>query len=238
MNTEFRSTKTLGFVTGSFLLLGVAVDGVELILSLIQRSYFPGVWTSEQEYTDSEALFVLGVVALLLVSILVFVSTAVTFLMWIHRSYSNLVALNVQSLTSTPGWAVGYWFIPILCLFKPLKIVNEIYHSSDPSLEPDSTRFSFDSTTVTHGMWWAFWIIGSIAGNISLRLSLNAETAAATEFAELLDLVLLPVWMVCGALAFVVVREITSRQEMVSKQIGIGAPPAPPTFGSGINANF
>ncbi len=238
MNTEFRSTKTIGFLTGIFLLSGIAVDGVVLVLELLQRAYFPGVWTSDADYSDGEAIFVLGFLAVLLVSLLLFVSTVITFLIWIHRSYSNLVALNVQSLSSTPGWAVGYWFIPILCLFKPLKIVNELYHSSDPSVEQDSTRFSFDSTTVIHGFWWALWVIGSIAGNVSFRMSLQAESPAAVEAASVVDLILLPLWMVCGGLAYLVVKEITSRQERILEQMDIGLPPEPPTFGSGPNADF
>ena len=42
------------------------------------------------------------------------------WMMWVHRSYRNLRRWVLRGSDYSPGWAVGYYFIPILNLFRPL----------------------------------------------------------------------------------------------------------------------
>ncbi len=49
----------------------------------------------------------------------VVIASAVFFLMWFHRVYRNLPALGAAGLKYTPGWAVGFWFIPFLNFVRP-----------------------------------------------------------------------------------------------------------------------
>lgn len=44
----------------------------------------------------------------------------ILLMIWVYRSVSNLVAFNVQGLRFTPGWAVGWFFLPFANL-----IINE-----------------------------------------------------------------------------------------------------------------
>jgi hypothetical protein len=37
---------------------------------------------------------------------------------WIYRANANAHALG-GDLSVSPGWAVGWFFVPIACLFKP-----------------------------------------------------------------------------------------------------------------------
>jgi hypothetical protein len=56
--------------------------------------------------------------------------TGITFLRWIYRSNNNLRALSGESMTFTPGWSVGWYFIPIANLWKPYQVMNEIWKVS------------------------------------------------------------------------------------------------------------
>ncbi len=80
--------------------------------------------------------------------VLSFVSSIV-FLVWIYRSNKNLRSLSAGSLRFTPGWAVGWFFIPIMDLFRPYQVVKEIYKESDPGIGMmDSVSRSYSSTDV------------------------------------------------------------------------------------------
>jgi hypothetical protein len=53
--------------------------------------------------------------------------------MWLHRAAANLPALGGSELRFTPGWAVGWWFVPLANLVLPVLIMTEIWRASDPS---------------------------------------------------------------------------------------------------------
>ena len=77
--------------------------------------------------------------------------TGILFLIWLYRETSNLWATKGgQSIT--PGWAVGWWFVPIMWFFKPLEAVLNVY---DGVGAPQKDRW-------TVYLWWTlFW--GSLA---------------------------------------------------------------------------
>ena len=52
------------------------------------------------------------------------------FGVWIIRANKNVRSLGAEHLSISPGWALGYFFVPILNLFKPLKAMNELFLAS------------------------------------------------------------------------------------------------------------
>ncbi len=50
--------------------------------------------------------------------------------MFLYRANANLRALGTLRLQHTPGWCAGYWFIPILNLYKPYQVTKEIDRAS------------------------------------------------------------------------------------------------------------
>lgn len=229
MKRSFRSTKGIGNAVRVLLITGIVINGAMLMMSLAELSFFPGVFESEAELSSGELIFGLVYFGVAMLTVFVFIGTAVTFLIWMHRSYSNLFAFNVQKPQTTPGWVVGHWFIPLIAYYYPLRSMNEIYHGSDPDLPSDATRFGDSSTTFYHGSWWGFWVVLSIVGNITFRLSMRSESPKVLEIVEYVDLFTTPFWMVCGWLAYEVVTEITKRQEIVGSQLVSNLPPPPPS---------
>ena len=57
----------------------------------------------------------------------VFVVSIVLVAMWIHRAHANLREAGVDGLEFTPGWAVGWFFVPIAQLFKPFQAMRELW---------------------------------------------------------------------------------------------------------------
>lgn len=65
-----------------------------------------------------------------LAALLVAVGSFPAFMMWTFRAAHNLRALGALALKTTPGWAVGWYFVPIANLWKPYQAGIEIWQAS------------------------------------------------------------------------------------------------------------
>jgi phage FluMu protein Com len=143
------------------------------------------------------------------------VATAVPFLMWLYRSYANLTALGAQGLAFSPGWTVGYFFIPIVNLFRPYQVLQETWKGSDPDYaSTNSMAWKAAPGSALVGLWWALWLISNVAGQISFRIHMNQEPRLdAFKVSSLASMVSALAALVCGFCLLFVVYGITARQE-------------------------
>ncbi len=150
-----------------------------------------------------------------LAQLLAFLTTAIVFLRWWHRAYRNLTWLGASKPRYTPGWAVGYWFVPFLNLLRPYQIAKELWIGSAPRAaaiqQPPSP------STAVVAAWWAVWILNGFVGQLLLRAALKTELADPT-LADLLrtnatNIVGDVGGVISAALAICVVRGIDIRQE-------------------------
>jgi hypothetical protein len=101
---------------------------------------------------------------------IVFIVSAVAFLMWFYRAYYNLWQVS-SNVSHAPKWAVWYWFIPIVALFKPFQIMRELYTKTIEILKPNFANIGTDAL----GLWWALWIFDNTVNNFSFRLAAKAQ---------------------------------------------------------------
>jgi len=102
-----------------------------------------------------------------LVQAILFIITSIMFLCWIYRSSKNLRSLSEQSMRFTPGWAVGWYFIPLLNLWKPYQVMKEIWNVSHKT---ENTSLAVVRS------WWALWIISNMLNQIAARSSMRAAS--------------------------------------------------------------
>ncbi|NNE91251.1 MAG: DUF4328 domain-containing protein [Verrucomicrobiales bacterium] len=139
-----------------------------------------------------------GIFAILF--LIVYITGIVFYCMWKYRVCANAHAFGGQ-LDITPGWAVGFYFIPIVMLWKPFQAMKQTWNATF-----DRAQHA-DSPGVLVG-WWTLWLISSFGGNISFRLSLAGEDDAA----RVLD-VLLFVVSVCLLFCILkIIKSITDAQ--------------------------
>ena len=67
------------------------------------------------------------------------------FLMWVYAAHKNLPALGTPHPKFTPGWAVGWFFIPIMNFFKPCQAIMELAEGSDPGRVPAAAALRHSS---------------------------------------------------------------------------------------------
>ncbi len=65
---------------------------------------------------------------------LILILNSILFLVWLYLAASNVRALGARRLDYTPGWTVGWFFVPFVNLVKPCLAIQEIWMTShDPS---------------------------------------------------------------------------------------------------------
>lgn len=105
-----------------------------------------------------------------LLSLPVYIGSVVVICMFMYRANANVRACGAVGLDFTPGWAGGWWFVPIMNLFKPYQAMKEIHQASH---EPVDRAWRKHSTPVYLPAWWACWLIGGLLGQIETRLAWN-----------------------------------------------------------------
>src|SRR5207249_600962 len=99
--------------------------------------------------------------------VVVFVLTAVVWLVWQYRAHANLRAIGAQDLRFSPITAVGSWFVPVGNLLLPYLAVRELWKGSDP--EAGVTDWKGRRTTPLVALWWVGWWAGIALGATGLR---------------------------------------------------------------------
>ena len=159
------------------------------------------------------------------VSVGAFIATVVLFLMWMHRVSRNLQPLGAHGQRFSPGWAVGWWFIPIFFLFRPFQVMAEIWKGSGGTL---SDTWREESVPALLPWWWALWVATYAIVACAVVTEFVANPVALSTYdvpsASILRWELLNgALTICdGVLAIIVVRLITKRQEEAYRRMTTG----------------
>jgi len=142
-----------------------------------------------------------------LASIAAFIVSAIAISMWIYRAHSSLREAGREDLQFSPGWAVGWYFIPLANLVMPFKAMRELWNESH--LSADSYGGEAPGNL---GVWWGTWIIGGILGNASLRLSLMGD-GSNVQIAMILAALSSVLSIAAGYLIYQIIQSVTEAQE-------------------------
>ena len=155
----FQSLGPLTSIVTVLLLFGILASVAETLssysqLGLLNRAS-SGAEVTEAEVSANDARMVsigLGAVA-------IYIVTAISFAIWIVRAHKNLRALKIQRLSYTPGWALGWFFVPFLNLIRPFQAMKELWQASHAGAE-----WSTSSSAKLVDFWWCLWLINNVYG--------------------------------------------------------------------------
>lgn len=211
----------VGWVVG-LLIAAAAIAFLSTILALNEIRLIgdigAGRFVSESQAQRADVMFgITGVI-----QVMVFIGTVIAWCIWQHRAQSNLSPLYSHELKFSPGWAVGWWFIPFANLFKPYQAMKELWQASDPNAEPTGWKQSQVSSAL--GWWWVSYLAAGLLGNLFGRFPEETIEQIQTGFylAISSDVALI----VAAFLAIFLIREIHRRQELKASDTG-GASTAP-----------
>ena len=96
----------------------------------------------------------------------------IIFLVWIYRSYKTLRQFYPPGdIRFTPGWAVGWFFIPIASLFKPYQVMRELFSKSQPADETQRFRHGKAATA----WWWGLTLVSFIVAKVVDKIGDEVE---------------------------------------------------------------
>jgi hypothetical protein len=108
-------------------------------------------------------------------NLIVFFISAITFILWFRRAYYNL-HLKSSFLTYKEEWAVYAWFLPFINLYRPFKIMKELYHETKRLLSRQGYGLDIKASSFTLGIWWTLWLTNNFIGQFILRYSQESDT--------------------------------------------------------------
>ena len=178
-------------------------------------------------------ILVLGLLGLATTA--VSIATWVLFLVWTNLAAKNVRAFGQQGLEYTPGWCVGWWFIPIASLWKPFDAMREIWKASDPDSVGANASKSWMSSVVpvTMPIWWAVYILnGFVAMGVALS-NFDFSGSKATVTPGPSSFLSHGMLGIAGVLLIIVMRQLAQRQEAAWQRLQSAPanPPGPPAYG-------
>ncbi len=102
----------------------------------------------------SQANQTFGAIAWGLTNTGIMLITGILVLNWIHRANHNARQLGAADMHFTPGWAVGWYFVPVAWFWKPYQAMREIWRAS---VNPSNWRGAPASPLLR--WWWGLWIV-------------------------------------------------------------------------------
>jgi hypothetical protein len=150
------------------------------------------------------------------------IACAVVFIRWMYGAYRNVDAVAAPERRYAHGWAIGSWFVPIMNLFRPKQIVNDIWRAGGTDVQdaqPGGLLLA----------WWLLFlasrIVSVVAGN-----AMNADTAEELRTGTVEFIVSDAMLVVAAVLAILVVRQATDRLDAKAAAVTPPPPALEPDF--------
>lgn len=189
----------LMLVAGSYALMLIALVHQFKLLGDLNNGVYEG---RDADYDRLASINDSAVGGAAILFLICFILSIVFFCRWTHRVSSNAWALQPSAMTTTPGWAVGWYFIPLALLWKPYQAIREVWDVSASA-----------NTSGIAGIWWTFWIVGSLADNVTNRLGpAFGDDAGGLQKATALDIGSGIFWIITSFVAMKMVKTLTDEQ--------------------------
>jgi Domain of unknown function (DUF4328) len=156
-----------------------------------------------------------------IIQIAVFIATVIFWLLWQYRAYSNLSLVGSRDTEETPGWSVGYWFIPIINIFKPYQITAELWRKSELQNARDPIGGLSGGTPLVLA-WWIVYVLNGLAARLFGSLVKSAKSVDELMTATMAGILSDVVGIVACILAILVVQRIDRFQAQFPA--GVAAP--------------
>lgn len=141
----------------------------------------------------------------------------VSICMWFFSANKNLHKAGLSMVEFTPGWAVGWFFIPIAFLYYPFAVMTEIYKGTNALSKPKSDNWKSEASDITILFWWLLYWIPTIFILTKFSFSLDPYLMMENtiEIGQL-AIYTVPVTVISGILLLRLIYTIGAKQEALA----------------------
>ena len=93
----------------------------------------------------------------------VLIVIAILFLRLLYKAVQRAKGFAVPFTYVSPGWAVGYWFIPLMNLYRPFQVVKALFAACTQEAGPAAKPAAGEQLL---SAWWAMFLLGNIANRV------------------------------------------------------------------------
>jgi uncharacterized protein DUF4328 len=146
--------------------------------------------------------------------LLAVVAAAAALMTWVWRARLNAERINAAEHRLSRGWAIGSWFCPVVNLWFPKYVLDDIWRTSRPGVPTDAHRVEgLEQSRLVHVWWYA--ILANAVLSLALRLEnvgpLTPDSLRANAVYCTIQSVVI---VFAAALLIQVIRQITRWQSI------------------------
>lgn len=187
MTMDLTAYRSIGKLTNW--LIGLTIVSIVFAVISLTQSFqrFQGVTNQQPDNLCIVVGSIYTIVSVLLI---------ITLLIWYYRATKNIQSFGARETTS-PRMAIAWWFIPIVHLWKPYIVSQQIWKASDPKVKlTEGIEWRKVSSSNSIKIWWAlglaiiFYIVAIIFFS-EINISLNNIDPETTEFPHRIQFIVL-----------------------------------------------
>ncbi|HLR54835.1 MAG TPA: DUF4328 domain-containing protein [Pseudogracilibacillus sp.] len=193
-------------------LIGILLISVVLFLISIPMGIRFGEYDPQEtidQLAGVDAVLVAVYALLNLVWSVIRIVFIVFFFIWLYRAYAHLQEQHVTGLAHTPRWAIGWYFIPVMNLYKPFSVMRELTLASFHAVSnPDHWKLKKAPAYII--VWWLLFL----GGNIAFLFDLLIDYEAIGDYRRdaLIGLFAHPMYVGALLALYVIMKNITQTQ--------------------------
>lgn len=131
----------------------------------------------------------------------------ISFLVWVYRSTANLHTKGFQGLKIRPGWAIGWWFVPIAFFWKPFQALSQIERTSFYT-----TKWQNKNSSKFLKIFWIFYLISLALTIFVIYVSATYLSSSDGRFVLNISIYALFCEAICILLLMIFIWRISKKQ--------------------------
>jgi hypothetical protein len=147
-----------------------------------------------------------------------FVAAGIVFVTWLWRARVNAEALVPAPHRRGRGWVVGSWICPVVNLWFPYMIVDDVYRASRPTSSYDVHDLRVVPGSHLLGLWWALWLASMVLGQIASIIWENTQTVESLRATGIVDVLESATALGAAVSIIMIVRQINTWQDRRAAQ--------------------
>jgi hypothetical protein len=146
------------------------------------------------------------------------ITFAIVFLFWFRRAYENLGRIKVNTAYNSQ-WTIWGWIVPIMNLFRPVQMMNEIWDRTQEKLKTFDGQNNIVRDGLLIGSWWTLHIINSFISRYVMKTAFKEDTLEqlieTTKAYIISDLLVIPE----GLLLVFIIHRISKMETRLAEQV-------------------
>ena len=140
--------------------------------------------------------------------------SGITFIQWFRRAYYNL---SIRTRCDYgEGWASGSWFVPIMSLVRPYRIMVELSTKTTNLInQKNNGTIPLNSNLI--GIWWTLWIIIIYGGKYIGRFTAKAESVPQLIYSTKIDMIIALSFIPLAIITVFMIQSYAKKEEILNE---------------------